>query len=268
MDSKDPERKLSPSQKYLYDKVFVKSRERADTTTQNIIGNNIQGELTLAIEKLKLSRIVINVNLQEKLFGIPMIDSLLAAGRLYNLFEIAHAMHEVNPSELRMRIMLEFKLYGGTRDLQTVLAGMSNREHPNYGLLDYRNDPVGLSALGFYGWYRFVLKEPAKGRSTFTPADSFHITPEQVFVWNDISGILATQVGIDKPLWFQYVNEGEIPIDEYGTTSYIEAQILGSVLLKDDVEMLYYPETDRFNREFFSKLKRLAEEFGIKLEPY
>lgn len=261
-------RRFSPSQTYLYSKVFSKSRGRADTVIQNLIDDGIQKELALATEKLKLSSIVINVNLQERLFGIPMIDSLLAAGRLYNLFEIAHAMHEVNPSKLRMRVMLEFKLYGGTRDLQTVLAGMSNREHPNYGLLDYRNDPVGLSALGFYGWYRFVLKELVKERSTFTPADSFHITPEQVFVWRDIDGILATQMGIDKPSWFQYVNEGEIPIDEYGTTSYIEAQILGNVFLKEDVEMLYYPETDQFNKEFFSKLKRLAEEFEIKLEPY
>ena len=84
----------------------------------------------------------------------------------------------------------------------------------------------------------------------------------------DIDGIIATHVGIDKPSWFQYVNEGEIPIDEYGTTSYIEAQILGNVFLKEDVEMLYYPETDQFNKEFFSKLKRLEEEFDIKLEPY
>ena len=224
--------------------------------------------LNIAIEKLKLSRVVINVNLQERIFGIPMIDSLLASKRLYNLFEIAHAMHEVNPSELRMRTMLEFKLYGGTRDLQTVLAGMSNREHPNYGLLDYRNDPVGLSALGFYGWYRFVLKEIVKKRSTFTPADSFHITPEQVFTWNDIEGVLATQVGVGQPCWFDYVNREEIPIDEYGTTSYIEAQILGGVFLKDDVEMLYYPETDQFNKEFFAKLKCFEEEFEIKLEPY
>jgi len=266
MDSQD---KLSPSQMYLYGKVFSKSRGQADTVIQNLIDDRVQEDLALAVEKLKLSRIVINVNLQERIFGIPMIDSLLVSKRLYNLFEIAHAMHEVNPSELRMRTMLEFKLYGGTRDLQTVLAGMSNREHPNYGLLDYRNDPVGLSALGFYGWYRFVLRDKVKERSTFTPADSFHITSDQVFVWDDVRGVLVTQVGVDKPCWFQYVGREEIPIDEYGTTSYIETQILGGVSLeKKDVEMLYYPETDRFNKEFFSKLKRFEEEFEIKLEPY
>ena len=62
-----------------------------------------------------------------------MVDSLLASKRIYNLYEIAQAAVGYNPSELRMRIMLEFKLYGGTRDLQTVMAGMTNTEHPNSG---------------------------------------------------------------------------------------------------------------------------------------
>ncbi len=262
-------RRFSPSQYHLFSKVRTMSRERADKLVNTLESKNFQGQLNWATERLDQSRIVINVNLQEKIFGVPMIDSLLASGRLYNLFEIAHAAHEVNPCDLRMRIMLEFKLYGGTRDLQTVLAGMSNTEHPNYGILDYRDDPIGLSALGFYGWYRFVLKNEVKGRSTFTPSDSFHVIPEEVFVWDDVDGALATRVALDKPYWFEYVNKNEIPIDEYGSTPYIEAQVLGGVSLKKgDVDMLYYPETDQFNKEFFSKLKRFEEEFEIELKPY
>lgn len=260
-------RRFSPSQYHLFSKVRATSRGRARKMFDDV-ERNLQGQLNWAIERLNQSRIVINVNLQERIFGIPMIDSLLASKRLYNLFEIAHAMQEVNPSELRMRIMLEFKLYGGTRDLQTVLAGMSNTEHPNYGVLDYRNHPIGLSMLGFYGWYRFVLKDEVKGRCTFTPADSFHVTHEQVFVWSDIGGVLATRIVPNKPYWFECINKNEIPIDEYGSTPYIESQILGGVFLGHDVEMLYYPETDQFNKEFFLKLKRLEDEFGIKLEPY
>lgn len=264
-----PHRRFSPSQTYLFNKVCATSRERADKVIKILEPESLREELNLvAVEKLNQSRIVVNVNLQERIFGIPMIDSFLASKRLYNLFEIAHAAHEVNPCDLRMRVMLEFKLYGATRDLQTVLAGMSNTEHPNYGILDYRNDPIGLSALGFYGWYRFVLNNKAKERSTFTPADSFHVTSNQVFVWEDIKGVLATHVAPDRPYWFEYINEKAIPIDEYGTTSYIEAQILGGIFLKSDVDVLYYPETDQFNKEFFSKLKRLEEEFGIKLKPY
>lgn len=261
-------KRFSPSQYHLYSKVHTTSRGSADKVIKILELESFQGQLNYAIEKLNQSRIVVNVNLQARIFGIPMIESLLASRRLYNLFEIAHAAHEVNPCDLRMRIMLEFKLYGGTRDLQTVLAGMSNTEHPNYGILDYRNDPIGLSSLGFYGWYRFVLKKDVKGRSTFTPADSFHITSDQVFVWDDTDGVLATRVASNKPYWFEYVNQNEIPIDEYGTTSYIEAQILGGVFLENDVDMLYYPETDQFNKEFFAKLKRFEEEFKIKLKPY
>lgn len=263
-----PHRRFSPSQYYLYSKVHTTSRERADKIIRVLKPESLQGQPDCATEKLNQSRIVVNANLQERIFGIPMIDSLLVSRRLYNLFEIAHAAHEVNPCDLRMRIMLEFKLYGGTRDLQTVLAGMSNTEHPNYGILDYRNDPIGLSALGFYGWYRFVLKDDVQKRSTFTPADSFHVTSDQVFAWNDIDGVLATRVAPGKPYWFEYVNQNEIPIDEYGTTSYIESQILGGVFLEDDVDVLYYPETDQFNKEFFAKLKRFEEEFKIELKPY
>ncbi|MCR4306726.1 MAG: hypothetical protein NUV42_02030 [Candidatus Yonathbacteria bacterium] len=264
-----PHRRFSPSQYYLFHNVYSTSRARADKVVRGLALNDTKREkFTRAIQKLDESRIVVNVNLHERIFGVPMIDSLLASKRLYNLFEIAHAAHEVNPSDLRMRIMLEFKLYGGTRDLQTVLAGMSNTEHPNYGILDYRDDPIGLSALGFYGWYRFVLNNKAKGRSTFTPADSFHITPDQVFVWDDIEGVLATRVAPDKSYWFEHINRKEIPIDEYGSTPYIEAQILGGVFLENDVDMLYYPETDQFNKEFFSKLKRFEEECGIQLKPY
>lgn len=197
-----------------------------------------------------------------------MIDSLLASKRIYNLYEIAQAAVGYNPSELRMRIMLEFKLYGGTRDLQTVMAGMTNTEHPNYGTLDYRNDPIGLSALGFYGWYRFVLKPLVRIRSTFSSGDSFQITPDQVFAWNGIDGVLATRVGENRPYWFEFINERTIPIDDFGNTSYIEVQMLGGVFLERDVEALYYPETDQFNRSFYRKLRRFEDEFDIELKPY
>ncbi|MDO8572848.1 MAG: DUF3626 domain-containing protein [bacterium] len=260
-------RRLSPSQQYLLDRVLSVSNKHSIAAKEGLLDQ--QRDMVVGLKKkLQNSRIVVNVNLHDHIFGISMIDSLIASKRLYNLFEIAHAARERNPSDLRMRIMLEFKLYGATRNLQTVLAGMSNTEHPNYGVLDYRNNPIGLSALGFYGWYRFVLKDRVKKRSTFTPADSFHITPEQVFVWDDIEGVLASRVvGMDQ-CWHEYVNRMEIPIDEYGTTSYIEAQILGGVFLENDVEVLYYPETDQFNQEFFPKLKRLAKECKFKLISY
>ncbi len=261
--------RLSPGQYHLLRKILSTSRARADTVLSEA---NLSKEQFVIFEqakrKLKDAQIVVNVNLHEQIFGAPMIDDLLASKRLYNLFEVAHAKQEANPTAVRMRIMLEFKLYGAGLDVQTVLAGMSNTEHPNYGILDYRNDPLGISLLGFYGWYRFVLKKKVRIRSTFTPTDSFQITPDQVFVWDDIDGVLTAKVPETKLHWFGHVLKETLPMDDHGNTSYIEAQILGGVFLEDDVDMLYYPETDQFNKPFFKKLKKLEKDFGIELVPY
>ncbi len=266
MDRRD---RLSPSQYHLFQKILRTSKERANAVVKNASLSSEQvTSLEQAKQDLKNSRIVVNLNLHERIFGAPMIDSLLASKRLYNLFEIAHAGEESHPSDLRMRIMLEFKLFGASLDVQTVLAGMSNTEHPNYGMLDYLNNPIGLSLLGFYGWYRFVLKEKVRIRSTFTPPDSFQATPSQVFAWKDIDGVLAANVSETDSRWFEYVLKEILPMDNHGNTSYMEVQILGGVFLENDVDMLYYPETDQFNKPFFNKLKRLEKDFGIELVPY
>lgn len=261
--------RLSPSQYHLFQKVLHASSERADEVIRNAeLSPEQLASLEQARQDLKNARIIVNLNLHERIFGAPMVDDLLASKRLYNLFEIAHAGEETHPSDLRMRIMLEFKLYGAALDVQTVLAGMSNTEHPNYGMLDYLDNPIGLSLLGFYGWYRFVLKKKVRTRSTFTPADSFQIIPHQVFAWKDICGVLAAKVPETGLHWFEHVLKETLPMDGHGNTSYIETQILGGVFLEDDVDMLYYPETDQFNRPFFKKLKRFEKDFGIELIPY
>jgi len=113
-----------------------------------------------------------------------------------------------------------------------------------------------------------VLKENVKIRCTFTPADSFQITSDQVFVWDDIDGVLATKIPVSDSCWFEHIEKEILPMDDHGNTSYMEAQILGGVFLEDDVDMLYYPETDQFNEPFFKKLKRLEKDFGIELVPY
>jgi len=266
MDRRD---RLSPSQYHLFQKILRTSRERADAVVKRgSLSSEQIASLEQAKQDIKNSRIVVNLNLHQRIFGAPMIDDLIASRRLYNLFEIAHAGEESHPSDLRMRIMLEFKLFGASLDVQTVLAGMSNTEHPNYGTLDYLNNPIGLSLLGFYRWYRFVLKKRVKFRSTFTPSDSFQVTPDQVFAWDYIDGVLATKVSETDSRWFEYVSSKTLPMDDHGNTSYMEAQILGGVFLEDDVDMLYYPETDQFNKPFFKKLKRLEKDFGIELVPY
>src|SRR5258708_6679504 len=96
--------------------------------------------------------------------------------------------------------------------VQSILSGMSNTEHPNFGILDYFNDPIGISMLGSYGWYRFVLKKEIKWeRSTFTPRDSVAVASSEVFTFEDIDAILATRPISGGKYWFEYVNEADVP---------------------------------------------------------
>ena len=262
-----PHGRHSPAQAYLYHKIQSVSRQRSDRILRQARLSAAQtAELALARQKLDLARIVVNLNLHERIAGRPIIDSLVDTGRIYNLFEIAQAAIGYNPSVLRLRIMLEFKLYGATSDLQDVLAGMSNVEHPNYGLFDYLAQPVGYSLVGFYGWYRFVLKSEVKRRSTFSPMDTKYTNADQTLVWNGIDGILATKIG--GRYWFEYVNDGTIPLSVQGNVSYIESQILGGVWMDNDVEALYYPQTDELNKPFFRKLEQLESMYNVQLISY
>ncbi len=40
------------------------------------------------------------------------------------------------------------------------------------------------------------------------------------------------------------------------------------MFLGEDIEVLYYPETDKLNKPFFRRLTHLAEKFSIQLEPF
>jgi hypothetical protein len=190
-----------------------------------------------------------------------MIDSMLRSGRLYNLFEIDHVFRDTNRSRIRTRLMAEFKIYGATPDLQLVLGRMSNSEHPNYGALDFIGDPIVFSSSAHYGAYRFRLIDEIKDRCTFTPSDAFVVERDQVYLWDDIAGILATKVGYPQRYWFECINDGQEPFSADGSVAYIEGQILGGVFADKDIEALYYPETDCFNKEFFRKLQCLARRF-------
>jgi hypothetical protein len=265
----ETEERMSPSQVYLFEKVVNKREERLKLVFEKAkLTAGQQSELEKAHWRLRKSKIVVNLSLHERAFGDPLIDSLLDARRLYNVFEIAHAGEMANPTRMRIRIMLEFKVYGATNNIQSVLGGMSNTEHPNYGILDYFNHPIGISMLGGYGWYRFICNHRVKYRSTFAPADSLYITSDQVFRFADIEGILASRPYPGSGYWFEYVNTGTVPIDQNGNACYIEAQILGGISLKKDVETICHPETDKFNKSFLKKLQRFKTEFGIELKKY
>lgn len=264
------ERRLSQNQLHLLDKVRSTSRQRADAVLRDASLNAEQMEaLELAKQRIITeARLVINRNLDQMIFGEPVIDSLLKSGRLYNLFEIEHVERDINPPQVRARLMSEFKIYGATPDVQLVLSRMSNTEHPNFAAVDYIGDPIAFSSPAHYGWYRFCLKDDVKKRCTFTPADSFVVRRNQVFVYEDIDGVLASKAGFPPRFWFEYINEGIEPFSPDGSISYIEAQALGGVFLEEDVEELYHPETDRFSKEFFPKLRRMRRCYHVALTPY
>jgi hypothetical protein len=97
--------------------------------------------------------------------------------------------------------MAEFKIYGATPDVQLVLGRMSNTEHPNYAALDYIGDPIAFASPAHYGWYRFRLIGDVRKRCTFTPSDAFVVEQHQVYIWDDIDGVLATKVGFPTDLF-------------------------------------------------------------------
>jgi hypothetical protein len=267
----ETEERMSPSQWYLFEKATALSCKNKEVAMRKLkLSSDQQSAFEEARKRLEDARIVVSLNLHEHVFKGPMIKSLLSSRRLYNIFEIAHAERANNPSRMRLRIMLEFKMYGGNNDVQNILSGMSNTEHPNYGILDYLHNPVGISMLGNYGWYRFGLEYDVKKRSTYAPKDSLYIQPGQLFVWDDVDGLLATQPIKGGRRWFEYISQKQVPIDGNGNAYYIEAEPLGGIFIRKDgdVEDLHYPETDQFNTEFFEELKKFDTEFGIDLKPY
>ncbi|TSC83530.1 MAG: hypothetical protein G01um101417_513 [Parcubacteria group bacterium Gr01-1014_17] len=101
--------------------------------------------------------------------------------------------------------------------------------------------------------------------ATFTPFDSFLIERDQVYVWDDIDGVLATK--LNGRFWFEYVLEGTEPVATREGVHYIEAQILGGVHLSD-INRLYYPVADQVDYGFFAKLKKFELDHGIELVHY
>lgn len=260
--------RLSQNQLHLYENVRKTARRRANAAVRAARLTPAQRQqIDRAKERLNDARLVINLDLMSEPFGIPIIDSLIESEKLYNIFEIELAARDVNPQLIRLRLMSEFKIYGATPDAHFVLGRMSNTEHPNYGSLDYIGDPIAFSSSMHYGWHRLRLKRHIEQRCTFTPADSFMVRRNQVFTWDTIDGILATHTSFPPRFWFEFINQRREPFTPEGVASYIEFQVLGGVWLQD-IDLIYYPSTQRFNREFFARFERLHEERGIELVGY
>lgn len=257
---------LTENQKQLLEKVRVESRHRAQRVIQRAkLRQNQKRKLRLAKQKLERSDIVININLREQYQDERIIDGFLRIGRMLNKIEIGFFPSGIHDQTFRTRLLVEFKLYGATQDIQIISSHMRDSERPNYGAVDYLGTPTSLSPLIHWGNHRFVLKDELRMNATFTPFDSYLVERDQVYVWDDIDGVLATK--LNGRFWFDYVLEGTEPVAIHEGVHYIEAQILGGVHLSD-ITRLYYPVANQTDHEFFAKLQRFELDHDIELVHY
>ncbi len=234
---------LTPNQKQLLEKVRMESRHRAQRVLQRAkLRKNQKRKLRLAKQKLEQSNIVINLDLREQFRDEKIVDNFLRIGRMLNKIEIGFFPGGIHDKTFRTRLLAEFKLYGATQDLQVIFSHMHDSERPNYGAVDYFGIQTSLSPLVHWGYHRFVLKKELRTNATFTPFDSFLVEREQVYVWDDIDGVLATK--LNGRFWFEYVLDDIEPIAIREGVHYIEAQVLGGVHLSD-ITRLYYPVADQ-----------------------
>ena len=144
--------RLSPTQLFLFERVREASHQRAAEVVESAnLSDEQLNMLWEAKEQIQAAQIAVNLNLHDRMLGTPIVDRLRISKRLFNRFEIEHAAREANPVPERLRLVTEFKLYGGTSNVQYIICSMTNTEHPNYGIVDYLGDPITSPVLGFYG---------------------------------------------------------------------------------------------------------------------
>lgn len=262
---------LSIGQKHLLEAVFREGGTRR-VNAFKALGLSKQERRECDVVSAKLQddetvRIAININLRLRVSKDTIAEVLVLAGRLFNKFELDAALENRDEYEMRMRLLKEFRMYGGRQGVEGVLAHLPNDEHPIYGILDYIDNPFQMRGT-HYGPYRLILKREFIEQSTFTHADSYGTESEDVFCWEDIAGVLIKQPnGFDPRRWYEYVRGREAP-DVFPTIpSYIEAQVFGPVYLHD-VEKLYYPCSDAMDTWFMGVLQSLAEKYNFTLAHY
>jgi hypothetical protein len=259
-------RSLTVNQEKLLAKVRSQSRKRADEILRRArLSSEQEVQLHAAKRKFERALLIINIELQKDYNGGMVIDSMLKAGRLFNRMEIGKFAGGTRDFYFRTRLLSEFKLYGATSDLQTIFGYMLDEERPHYAAVDYMDRGRSLASLQGYGFYRCELREELKQRATITPKDSLAAELDEVYLWEDIDGILATKS--NGHFWFELVMGDVDPLAFDKGYYYIEAQILGGVRLSE-IAILYHPAADMLDKNFFAKLKRLEVDHNIVLMHY
>jgi hypothetical protein len=178
-----------------------------------------------------------------------------------------------------VRDLWEKDMFGGAYHMD----GMAGSERPKYGALDFGIHPDG-SAPSFGSCY-FLLYPKVSSRSTFTYGGSQDAPPEKgtLAEFDDMmAAILKDTFSRDYALgakeltpskWVHhlltYLEQPYRLMPEREPSRnlfhYIEAQVHGSIHLKDDVECLVADPSFK-GMEIGNILEQLCQKYGIKLE--
>ncbi|MGI2296138.1 DUF3626 domain-containing protein [Paenibacillus sp. GXUN7292] len=179
-------------------------------------------------------------------------EEMLEQGLYKSQFETFVSNGSVSAYPGGMRDLWEKKLFGGSYQL----VGVTNSERPKYGALDLMLHPDGPAPR--FGSCYFLLAPEVSSRCTYTYLDS-HQDPIEKGTYAEFNDILASLFK-DAFLRNEAIGEKELTpkrliehmlhhLDQprpdpskrkpnRNLNHYIEAQVHGDVLLKEDVEVL------------------------------
>ncbi len=141
------------------------------------------------------------------------------------------------------------------RNAFTISEGDAPEDYPIYGYLD---SPKADNMVGQYGYVRFVLKDSAKGRATYTVGDSLLSFEEKRAVGLPVNG------PVSKANWDRQVDDMLMQAQTGSPRIYYyEAQIHGGVSIFD-VERIWFasPRNGSYKTEY-DAVERMAQKYGI-----
>ncbi|XXM74664.1 DUF3626 domain-containing protein [Lysinibacillus sphaericus] len=275
----------TPSQKYALDYVTNYARKynkEANATIHHVLKmSDIPDDLfEKAVISLKSNaRIGLHFHPDRPASDMKSVaESLLDQGIYKSQFETLISNGSVSALPGGERDVWENKLFGGAYQLE----GTTSDQRPKYGALNLMLHPDGPAPR--FGSCYFLLSPEVSNRSTFTYLDS-HQDPEEKGTYVEFDHILSALLeelflrdsvlgeknltpnvlmnhlltNLEKP----FINPGnKEPMRNLN--HYIEAQVHGSVSLKDDVEVLVADPSFK-ETEVGKALKSICHKYSIEL---
>jgi Protein of unknown function (DUF3626) len=276
---------LTPSQKSALDYIETYARnynKQANASIQHILKmSNISVHLfEKAVIGLKSkARIGLHFHPDRPVSNMKSVaESLLDDGIYKSQFETFISNGSVSALPGGERDLWENNLFGGAYQLE----GTTSDQRPKYGALNVMQHPDGPAPR--FGSCYFLLSPEATHRSTFTYLDS-HQDPEEKGTYKEfdliLSALLEEVFVRDSALGEKNLTPGKLmdhllmnlekpfsdPADKEpkrNLNHYIEAQVHGTISLKDDVDMLVADPSFK-ETEVGRTLKNISHQFSIEL---